>query len=257
MYQAERFKAFLIELVKDQMARRLGLKIKRLQRVDFFEPLLFTILETIPDFYFIQIGANDGKTHDQIYSYVTRYNVQGLVVEPLPDMYKQLCHNYRKFPGIIKVNAAIHANEREVKIFRVDPNKGKKLPYWSQGIASLDKDHHKRSGIPSEYIIEETVHCITFNELLTTYNANKIDLLQVDTEGYDYNIIDMINFDEIKPLVIRFEHCLGENKSFSKIFNKTISKLHSEGYLVAVEKFDVIAYLNPAQCPELAVFFNR
>lgn len=46
----------------------------------------------------------------------------------------------------------------------------------------------------------------TLDSLINKYNLKKIDLLMIDTEGYDFEIIKSIPFDKVKPLVIVFEH---------------------------------------------------
>ena len=58
------------------------------------------------------------------------------------------------FPGIVKVNAAIHNTEKRMKLYRVDPSTEKQLPGWSKGIASFNPRHHELSGTPPEHMIE-------------------------------------------------------------------------------------------------------
>ena len=68
-----------------------------LSRSDFFN-LYFS---RIPDdFFFVQIGANDGINHDPLHEYVTKYNLSGLVVEPQPDVFELLRKNYESFKKV-------------------------------------------------------------------------------------------------------------------------------------------------------------
>ena len=48
--------------------------------------------------------------------------------------------------------------------------------------------------------------CISIQELLDKHRIKALDLLQIDTEGFDYEIIKMIDFKKIKPKLICFEH---------------------------------------------------
>ena len=51
------------------------------------------------------------------------------------------------------------------------------------------------------------VNCITISQLIENYNIKKINLLQVDTEGYDYHILNMV-LNKIQPEAINFEYNL-------------------------------------------------
>ena len=42
-------------------------------------------------------------------------------------------------------------------------------------------------------------------ELITKLQLENIDYLQIDTEGFDAEIIQMIDFSRIKPMLIKFE----------------------------------------------------
>ena len=48
--------------------------------------------------------------------------------------------------------------------------------------------------VQTSQIKEEIVECINFNDLVHQEKINKIDLLQIDTEGYDFEIIYSIDF---------------------------------------------------------------
>ena len=56
-------------------------------------------------------------------------------------------------------------------------------------IASLNRDFHKLTNTPTQLIIPERVPCISLKGLLAKYCITQIDLLQIDTEGYDAEII--------------------------------------------------------------------
>ena len=55
--------------------------------------------------------------------------------------------------------------------------------------------------------MEETlVKTITLEKLIEDYNIKHLDLLQIDTEGYDYEILKMLDFNRLKPTVINYEN---------------------------------------------------
>lgn len=173
-----------------------------------FNDLLKHFYQNSKDFTIIQIGANDGISHDNIYNFIKEHNTKGLLVEPVKEYYLKLCENYKNYPKLIKVNVALHPTEKEVKIYRVKQEYETILPEWANGIASLNQKHHIKLGIPSEAIVEEIVPAKSFSQLMEDFDdISSIDLIQIDTEGFDFEILKMIDFNKYLPNIIKFEHC--------------------------------------------------
>ena len=207
------------------------------------EALLYKQLrEAGQDFFFVQIGANDGVSFDWTYKFVTANRVKGIVVEPLRDIFDELCENYKEHPQILPVNVAIHKTERNIELYRVDPKKSDVLPDWTKGIASVDYNHHRKSRTPSKFIISETVPCLTLSELVEQNNITRIDFLQIDVEGYDHEIIRMIDFDRLKPAIIRFEHHLDGGVMSRRDFLDCTEILINAGYGLIMDISDAVAY---------------
>lgn len=190
------------------------------------------------EFKFIQIGANDGISHDNIYNFVINRKTRGILVEPLNDYYLKLCENYKNYPQIIILNVALHPYLKKVKLYRVNSLYESNLPDWACGIASLDPNHHKKVGIPSEYIFEENVVAKSFDDLMKDYpDLKNIDLIQIDTEGFDFEILKMINFNKFKIKFLKFEHCNlnSDDYKLAKIL------LKNAGFIFFIEGNDTIA----------------
>ena len=73
-------------------------------------------------------------------------------------------------------------------------NHADKLPDYAKGVASFNKNHLLKFKIPDESIIEEDVECISMDSLFRNLEIDRLDLLQIDTEGYDAEIIREIDF---------------------------------------------------------------
>jgi len=238
------------EQVKEFIKKILYKAGYRLSKVDGwydyfnFDAFLHSYLRNHSNLFFIQIGANDGVRFDPFYHFITNHaaQIKGIVVEPLGDYYSDLKQNYRDYPGIIPVQAAIHNTLKEKVLYRINPDKASGAPDWAKGIASFDADHHKLSGIPSAVMTQEKVRCISFSELLNTNNVAKVDLLQIDTEGYDAEIIQSIDFDTVKPMVIHFEHAFSEGGISRAKLLGLMDLLHQNNYELALEENDAIAY---------------
>jgi len=206
-------------------------------RVNIERRLAKTLLEG--EFFFVQIGANDGVRCDDSHHFITRHKLRGIVVEPLSDMFAALSRNYAEHPQIIKVNAAIHATEKSMTLYRIRQDAN--VPDWCHGIASFDKQHllqaeHKIPNLAS-YIIEEEVPCVTIAQLLEEHGVETLSFLQIDTEGYDFEVIKSLDFTRWKPRVIRYE-CA----TLSPADNRAcIELLIEQGYQLLDDRNDVIA----------------
>lgn len=197
------------------------------------------LVEEKNNFFFIQIGANDGVRADDTYDFIIRHRLRGIVIEPLHDMFIKLCENYVNHPQIIKINKAIHATEKQMTLYRI--RKDAPVPDWCHGIASFDKNHFiggmKKIPDLDKYIIEETVECISLSRLLKEKKIQQLSFLQIDTEGYDFEIIKMIDFNKNRPKIIRYEcACLSPADNLS-----CIKMLAKYGYVFYDDGNDIIA----------------
>ena len=233
-----------LKTVVNRVLRRFGYRMLKIDRLALDESFFYRRLRMTDDFFFVQIGANDGKMDDPIHDFVlkNRRLLRGIVVEPLPDVFAELEHTYRHCPTITPVNVAIHATEEEMVLHRVDPAKIRGLPVWAKGIASFDPNHHARIGIPTDCIIKERVRCVPLDRLLLEHGVTKIDLLQIDTEGHDAAIISAIDFDALTPCMIRFEHGVPDGTTTREAFDEALHSLHENGYAVVVGEYDALAY---------------
>ena len=207
-----------------------------------FSDILMDEYRRNDDFFFMQIGANDGVKFDNLYKFVTQNKCSGIVVEPLKVYFDLLSENYAKYPKIKPVNYALHQSDKEAYIHHVDPNKINLLPDdwdWAQGIGSFNEKHSQKSYIPAEYMIKEKVDCISFMELIQQQEVSSINLLQIDVEGYDFKVLKMIDYKVIKPSIIKYEHINLSKKEAKQAHNL----LKSHGYIVFKQDIDTINFL--------------
>lgn len=189
------------------------------------------------NFSFVQVGANDGVSFDFLYSFVIKRKPQGVVIEPVFDYFKELENNYKDFPEIIKVNKAVHPFEKEILMNKISPDAIDKYPEWVKGIASIDSKHHLKTGIDSGDIIQEIVKASTLMDVIkTNLDVIQLDYFQIDTEGFDYEVIKMVDFDCIKPRIIKYEsvNLTSEDKDKLKFL------LKGQGYYLFEEFGDTV-----------------
>jgi len=159
------------------------------------------------DIYFIQIGANDGMKDDPLQKFVKQYGWKGILVEPIPEAFEALKTNYGNNSDLKFINAAIAEEDgvRTLYSFRRDTDfKGGTL------YSSFRRDVLLRNAhwVPeaAQQVVEVPVPCLSMKSLLRETGGKAVDLLLIDTEGFDFNILKMIDFSALKPPVIAYEH---------------------------------------------------
>jgi FkbM family methyltransferase len=171
-----------------------------------FEEKLAALLRE-PDFFFIQVGAHDGVRFDDLYQKVTAVHARGIVVEPLPRYFERLRGNYEDYPGVIPLNVAVHPTDKRIALHHVKPEvtASGAVPPWAGGIGSALAAFHERSGIPADAMTTSSVECMTLRQIIERHGVRRIDLLQIDVEGFDVEVLKMIPFDLVRPRLIKFE----------------------------------------------------
>ena len=125
-----------------------------------------------------------------------------------------LLNNWKKIilvKNVKFVNKAIDIKSGKKDIFSVNPKYydfyekkyQSKDVSWLTVLASFHKNHLEYHGIKSSHIQSIEIDCINFKELIDQYNFDSLDLLVVDTEGYDEILItNFIQNTNIRPLII-------------------------------------------------------
>jgi hypothetical protein len=84
---------------------------------------------------------------------------------------------------------------------------------------------------------------VSYSQLLQDYEITEIDLLLIDTEGYDYEILMGIDLNNLRPRIIRFEHGVRDSVMSESNFIEIVERLNSYGYQIMAESYDATAYL--------------
>jgi FkbM family methyltransferase len=191
----------------------------------------------------IQIGTHNGK---DLFNQMAREKSPGVVilVEPNNALNWDIKKNYADVATIpILLNVAI--TEKEKGIVRLVIPKGK--PHYSDknySLLPMDDwgDNFQMLEVPS----------MTFMQLCKETCVTDIDFLQIDTEGYDAEIIKSIDFNQIHIRKIKYEkwafdiNCFkryGEdaNKYGVNGMNEVAILLKSLGYVLIDGDLDITA----------------
>lgn len=206
------------------------------------------------DVFFLQIGAADGRRYDPIYHFVRRYGWTGVLVEPLPDIFEMLGANYEGQDGLVFENAAVTEQDETREIHRVPLESVGHggVPGWAFGASTLvpEKTRFARRNSPaplhdalSSAAVVEEVTCLSLASLLEKHAVERIDVLQLDTEGYDARILRQLDLARYRPAIINMEW-----QWLDEAERKEVSTLLSaQGYSLHSCEADLLATSGPLQ----------
>ncbi len=203
--------------------------------------LLRAFADDYPRASFVEIGSNDGKQHDHLRPFILTKAWTGIMVEPVPYVFERLQANYAGVQRVALENAAIADRDGPLPFYRLlAPAKHERdrLPAWYDGIGSFSRaavlshvDHipdiHRR-------IVREEVPCLTFESLCLKHRVRRVDLLVVDTEGYDFEVLRNIDLEQHRPRLVVYEHfhLSPADRAACR------ARLHEVGYETMEEGFD-------------------
>lgn len=198
-------------------------------------------------FFFVQIGAHDGSAGDPLGDLIRKLGLPGLLAEPQPEVFARLEGNCLDAPGLILENAAVGPRKGTAKLYRVAAGCCDRCPDADQ-VASFDRelvlghlrDHLDGQGLAPENCVEAVkVPCLTFQGLLDKHGITRFDLLQVDAEGYDFEVLKMADLSRRRPAMVNYEH-----KHLSEADrDQAWEMLLSLGYRLFVQPADTLAAL--------------
>jgi FkbM family methyltransferase len=166
------------------------------------EPITNKILEYIGNIkngFYIEAGAYDGILQSNTKFLEEEYLWTGLLVEPSPKIFKQLQNNR---PNNININKCLVSNN-----YNSDTIEGS----FDNGPMSSVNNIRKLENV--ELI---KVQCDTLENILNQSNIKKIDLMILDTEGYELQVLEGLNLNKNRPTYLLIEIYTSEKE---KIFN--------------------------------------
>ena len=182
------------------------------------------------DVRFLHIGAHDGVSDERLERYIREHGWRGVFVEPVPGLLRQLQENYRDLEGLRFENSAIAESNRMRPFFEVLPTP--EMPHWVSQLSSLRKDvilaHADAVPGIEKRIVERPVSCISVETLLRKHEIDRIDVVLIDTEGYDYEIIRQLDLGELQPRIVIYE----EKHLSLRDRNAARQRLTAAGYTV-------------------------
>ena len=177
----------------------------------------------------IKIGAFRGNSSSDLTYQLSKSekNMRNIFIEPVTKHFNFLFEFYKNnnpnnnhvFINKAVDNVSINP-DRKLKLYVLsDNNDYKSLPSFIEQLTSTDKDHYKNQGYDVD-LNEIEVDVIDINEIVQQNNVKTLDLLYVDTEGKDYDILDSLCLDTLKPTQIIFTHKYMTNDEYVLLINR-------------------------------------
>jgi len=208
--------------------------------IDILDLAIRDLMSREPDIFFLQIGAHDGLSYDPIHDYVKRFHWKGLLVEPQPAIYRKLRQNYADEKQLLFENSAIAPRNGTLDLHCFE-NAG--AEDHASMLASTRKHYLTLNGDGHRGALKTiTVPALSLASLLARHHVERVNLLQIDTEGFDFEIIKMIDFQRIKPEIIHYENNFLNRRQKSECARI----LGGQNYSLLNLGIDTIAYLQPA-----------
>ena len=165
---------------------------------------------------YILIGTNY-NIGDPVENCITP-NWECILVEPAPNIADALRKKYNA-PNYHIENVGI-SDKKEKLTFYSAESISEEIPEWVSALNSFKK--FNSDWLKEQYktieIKETLIETATVAELIEKHHIKHLNILQIDTEGYDYIILKSIDFSKIPIDLVIFEdvHLSPEEKAESK-----------------------------------------
>jgi FkbM family methyltransferase len=190
-----------------------GVRGRRVQRRLAGPKLLRAFADLYPEAFFVEVGSNDGEQHDHLRPFIRSLPWSGIMVEPVPYVFERLQANYGDLDRVVLENVAIADRDGLLPFYHLaeaPASEREEMPRWYDGIGSFSKqvvlDHAGHIPDIESRLVQRDVRTVTLGSLCRAQGVDRIDLLLIDTEGYDYELIKSIDLAEQHPRLIIYEH---------------------------------------------------
>lgn len=184
------------------------------ERVKFWrlEKYCTLLPDTVQQPIFVMIGANDGITEDPVsHILLADSRWRGLLIEPVPFCFRRLAAAFHDSQRFALEQVAIGKAAGVASFYYVDEravDHSGNRPFWFDQAGSFDRDHvlNHIGAAFAQNIAECSVEVCLLSDILRKHNLDWIDFLQIDTEGYDYEIVKTLDLANHAPSAILVEH---------------------------------------------------
>ncbi len=176
------------------------------QNIDVRGLLAATSVNVGAAFTVVQVGANDGITNDPINHLVKARGWSLIAIEPLPGPFKKLQEHYSGYSNVRCIQCAIGNEDGDCSIYTLRPrSEQSEDDHLSSFSIDVLRKHWRRVPDLDRRIISQSVKTRRLWPLLQELDVSTVDMLQIDAEGFDYEIIKLAFGSGLFPAILAFE----------------------------------------------------
>jgi FkbM family methyltransferase len=222
--------------LKPRLSRRVPDHSHQCQR------FLRRIVESQARFSILQVGAFDGVSNDPVHELIRTFrHVRAVLLEPQPAPYAALRRLWQDDARVVPLQVALDAGCGERPLYVIAESHSHLHPFAGQ-VASFSRGHvetacRRYMWRPSEDAIASVpVATVDWRTLVARHGP--FDLVVIDAEGFDGEIVHLIDLSAHPPGIIIYEHC----HLARRMRRRCATRLQGAGYLVRhVNKTDTLA----------------
>lgn len=178
---------------------------------------------------FVQVGANDGMFGDPLRGYILSRGWKGVLVEPQVNVFEKLKANYAECADrLVFENLAISRDEKLTLYLPPADWAGRDETYAESIVSTNAEVIAKQIGTSPANLRRVDVPGMTLDGLFEKHGITDLDLLQIDAEGYDWQVLQTLDLARHKPRLVQLETGHLDRESLSAMAHK----LNEAGYLV-------------------------
>ncbi len=210
----------------------------------------------INEFLVVQVGANlglDGNLNDPIKKFfLNNLSVKAILIEPMNEYLSIVKKQYSENSNFHYENIALGHAEGSLNLMRFKPGIEYDKKYYD-GLATLKENriselkNRAKNDKTIEYLEEITVPVFTANYIKEKYEIDNLDILQIDTEGFDLIIIKSFFDANVFPTIINFEFTELTKDEFSTC----LGLLEKFNYKLIRNGSDILAVLQTCKVLDL------
>ena len=187
---------------------------------------------------FFQIGTNNGNDNFRKLVKDQKPDIV-ILVEPNINLIDEIKQNYYNIQNVYIYNNAVYYNNDDTIELYIPAKNGimgskadNNLIYGTGHFSLLPMNDWGEK----DDMVKILAKSITFDEICNNHNIVDIEYLQIDTEGFDTEILKMIDLSKYKIKMIRFEKWLFDSKNFTRYHNDLSNELGKNGFDIIINK---------------------
>jgi len=174
------------------------------------------------DITYIDIGANAPKRGSNTFLFY-KHSRKGICIEPNPRLFKKI-KRVRKKDACLNVGITDKQADSNMLFYE----------FSDDGLSTFSKDQADEYLGHGFHIIKKTnVRTVNINTVIDTYFKDENpDLISIDTEGFDYRILESFDFKKCRPIIFCVETLTFDTGIAGKKMENILSIMEKKDYFI-------------------------